>query len=68
MKYMYSTYTSIEGTFSNITITEDDVNFSNITPVVGNPNYDQFLVQVELTDKQVHTLTPDVWYNFPEGI
>ena len=34
---------------------------------VGNPNYDQFLEQAKLTDKQVHALTPDVWYDFPEG-
>jgi hypothetical protein len=33
---------------------------------VGNPNYDAFLEQAQLTDKQVHSLKPDVWYDFPE--
>jgi hypothetical protein len=27
-----------------------------------NPNYDQFLEQAKLTDKEVHALKADVWY------
>lgn len=30
-----------------------------------NSDYIQFLVEAELTDKQVHALTPNVWYDFP---
>lgn len=33
----------------------------------SNSDYAQFLVQAKLTDKQVKALTPDTWYDFPEG-
>ena len=39
----------------------------NFPAVIGNPDYDSFLIQAELTDEEVHALKPDVWYDFPEG-
>lgn len=65
MKYMYNFIELPSAVIENITTTSDDVNFVSFPAVVGNPNYDAFLVQAELTDKQVHALTPDVWYDFP---
>lgn len=32
----------------------------------SNPDYVQFLVDAQLTDTEVHALTPDVWYDFPK--
>jgi ABC-type oligopeptide transport system substrate-binding subunit len=46
--------------------TFDNENFTSFPAEVGNPNYDAFLEQAQLTDKQVHSLKPDVWYDFPE--
>lgn len=63
MKYLISI--GPDGVSENVIVTSDDINFVSFPAVVGNPNYDQFLVQAELTDKQVHALTPDVWYDFP---
>lgn len=54
-------------TVRNVAIQNVDGSLTGFPAVVGNPNYDQFLVQAELTDKQVHALTPDVWYDFPEA-
>jgi hypothetical protein len=39
----------------------------NFPALINNPNYNAFLIQAELTDKQVHALTPEVWYDFPNG-
>jgi len=67
MKYMIVCETlPVTTDIKSITTTADDVSFTSFPAVVGNPNYDQFLVQAELTDKQVKALTPDVWYDFPE--
>jgi hypothetical protein len=63
-------YTVIETPVSisqNITTTIDDELFTNFPAEIGNPNYDQFLINTGLTDKQVHALTPNKWYDFPEG-
>ena len=65
MKYMLTFVELSSGREDSITTTTDDVNFVSFPAEVGNPNYDAFLVQAELTDKQVHALTPDVWYDFP---
>lgn len=32
----------------------------------SNTDYAQFLVDAQLTDTEVHALTPDVWYDFPK--
>jgi len=65
MKYMITVFDLRGVTYTDVTTTLDDENFTSFPATVGNPNYDQFLVQAELTDKQVHALTPDVWYDFP---
>lgn len=65
MKYMRTINQPVsEGKSNIVTDLGNDV-FNLFPAVVGNPNYDAFLVQAELTDKQVHALTPDVWYDFP---
>jgi hypothetical protein len=64
-------YTVIETpvfTAENITTTIDDEMFTNFPAEIGNPNYDQFLIDTGLTDKQVHALTPDVWYDLDNGV
>lgn len=51
---------------TSVITTNDEVAFTSFNAVIGNPNYDQFLVQVGLTDAEVHELEPDVWYDFPQ--
>lgn len=67
MKYMVVSLESLETQHSNVTITADGENFTSFPAVVGNPNYDAFLEQTDLTDIEVHELKPDIWYDFPEG-
>jgi hypothetical protein len=67
MKYMINVFESFDVKSFNVTTTSDDENFTSFPAEIGNPNYDAFLTQAELTDKQVHALKPDVWYNFPNG-
>jgi hypothetical protein len=67
MKYMMTILEFMGNESYNITTTSDDVVFTSFPAVIGNPNYDTFLTQAELTDKQVHGLKPDVWYDFPNG-
>jgi hypothetical protein len=67
MKYMMNIIESFGSKNYNITTTSDDEVFTSFPAVIGNPNYDAFLTQAELTDKQVHALKPDVWYDFPNG-
>jgi hypothetical protein len=67
MKYQILEYKSIDRVLKNVNTTIDDVTFTQFLAEVGNPNYDQFLVDAKLTDKQVKELKPDVWYDFPEG-
>jgi uncharacterized HAD superfamily protein len=67
MKYMITKFKSFNIDIYGVTTTSDDINFLGFPVEVGNPNYDAFLTQAELTDEQVHELKPDVWYDFPEG-
>ena len=67
MKYQILEYKSIDRVLKNVNTTVDDESFTQFPTEVGNPNYDQFLVDAKLTDKQVKALKPDVWYDFPEG-
>ena len=66
MKYLFTVIELSENKLYNITTTTDDENFTSFPAVVGNPNYDAFLVQANLTDKKVQALTPDKWYDFPK--
>ena len=61
MKYMISKFESFGTESVNVTTTSDDVAFTSFPAVVGNPNYDQFLIQVDLTDEEVHALPVDEW-------
>jgi len=63
MKYMITKIDVPDFPFTSVTI--DSGNFVNFPAVVGNPNYDQFLVSAKLTDKKVKALEPNVWFNFP---
>lgn len=67
MKYKKTVITLLDVTNTGIVTTKDDINFTSFPAEIGNPNYDAFLTQAELTDKQVHALKPDVWYDFPNG-
>jgi hypothetical protein len=66
MKYMITVSEFYGEIYRSIAITADGKEVTSFPAVVGNPNYDQFLVQAELTDEQVHALKPDVWYDFPQ--
>ena len=61
MKYMFSVIESPSGVLETITTTVDDANFVQFPATIGNPNYDAFLVQVDLTDEEVHALPVDEW-------
>lgn len=65
MKYM-TMQTSGSRPSLSVTTTVEEENFVSFPAAVGNPNYDQFLEQAKLTDKQVKALTPDTWYDFPK--
>lgn len=67
MKYLTVKYASFDKNFWSVIIAEDNEVFTSFPAEVGNPNYDDFLEQAQLTDKQVHALTPDRWYEFVEG-
>lgn len=67
MKYIYTVIDTPVFTAKTITTTEDEDIFTNFPAEVGNPNYDAFLTQVDLSNEEVHALTPDVWYDFPEA-
>lgn len=45
----------------NVITTVDDENFVSFPAIVGNPNYDAFLIQVDLTDEEVHALPLNEW-------
>ena len=66
MKYMISKFESFGTESVNVTTTNSEATFTSFPAVVGNPNYDAFLEQAKLTDKQVQALTPDTWYDFPK--
>lgn len=66
MNYIYSKNDVHGVAESSIATTNNDIDFVSFTAEVGNPNYDAFLEQAKLTDKQVKALTPDTWYDFPK--
>jgi hypothetical protein len=67
MKYMIVINEFMGSKNWNIITTFDDENYTSFPAIISNPNYDAFLEQAQLTDKQVHALKTDVWYDFPNG-
>jgi hypothetical protein len=67
MKYLITKIDVPDFSFTSVTIKNSDSNATNFPAEISNPNYDQFLVDAKLTDKQVKALKLDVWYDFPEG-
>lgn len=61
MKYMIIKSNFMEQDITNILVTNDEDNFISFPAEIGNPNYDQFLVQVDLTDDEVHALPLNEW-------
>lgn len=64
MKYKLSIIPGPFGEYENISTTSNDENFVSFPAIVGNPNYDAFLIQVDLTDEEVHALPVDEWIDF----
>ena len=62
MKYSIMTYTSFDENFWNVITTTDDEVFTSFPAEMGNPNYDAFLTQVDLTDEEVRALPVDEWF------
>ena len=67
MQYIIYKGETLGETYCSVNVKNIDGSVVYFPATVGNPEYDQFLEQAQLTDKQVHNLTPDKWYNFPEG-
>lgn len=65
MKYLITVTTISGATFRSVTTTIDGIDFVSFPADIGNPNYDKFLGEAQLTDKQVHGLDPDTPYPFP---
>jgi hypothetical protein len=66
-KYLIKYDDSFGIDFYSIILTADESTFTSFPAVIGNPNYDKFLVDAELTDKKVKELTTDKWYDFPKS-
>lgn len=49
----------------SVTVTTDGIDSLSFSCIVGNQEYDNFLVDAKLTDEEVHALGPDIWYDFP---
>jgi hypothetical protein len=62
MKYQIIEYKSIDRVLKNVNTTVDDESFTQFPAEIGNPNYDQFLLQVELSDEEVKALPTDEWF------
>ena len=61
MKYMLTFIEFSSGVEYNITTTLDEERLTSFPAVVGNTNYDAFLIQVDLTDEEVHALPINEW-------
>lgn len=64
-KYFITKIENIDFSYIGITISDNE-SAINFPAEIGNPNYDQFLIDADLTDKKVQALTPDKWYDFPK--
>lgn len=70
MKYMYNKFVDpiSEKIETSICVKHDDGVMTSFPDQKGNPNYDQFLVDAQLTDAKVKKLTPDTWFDFPTPV
>lgn len=66
MKYKTTKSELFDVISTSVITTDNDVSFVGFPAEIGNPNYDKFLVDAQLTDSEVQALTPDTWYNFPK--
>ena len=62
MKYKLLKELFMGNEYFSVVVTNDEVNFTSFPAEIGNPNYDQFLLQVELSDKEVKALPTDEWF------
>lgn len=62
MKYMMTIIETFGSQNYNVTTTPDDEVFTSFPAEIGNPNYDQFLLQVELSDEEVKALPTNEWF------
>lgn len=67
MKYRIIEISFMDKKFKHCVIDRSDGSFESFSASVKNPRYVQFLVDAQLTDTEVNALTPDTWYDFPEG-
>lgn len=67
MKYLFSKVDTLLGIQEVILIEVVSDVYKHIPIKENNHEYGAFLEQAKLTDKQVKALTPDTWYDFPEG-
>ena len=58
MKYIETTFNGIR----NITVSTGAGSFESFPVDEANPRYLAFLVQVDLTDEEVHALPTDEWF------
>ena len=68
MRFKKVNYTINDIDYSNVKIPINDTELLDIPAEVGNPNYDNFLLQANLTDEEIKLLEPDIWYDFPEEV
>jgi hypothetical protein len=62
MKYQVFEIIIIEVVSRYVTALISKNNAISFPAVIGNPNYDQFLLQVELSDEEVKALPTDEWF------
>lgn len=65
MKYQIHEVTFKEEVTKHVTVLSNG-GATTFEAQVGNPNYDTFLTQADLTDVQVQKLKTDTWYDFPK--
>lgn len=65
MKYLFTDVEDKDKKVSRyVTFVFIESGASTFEAIEGNQHYEDFLIQANLTDKKVHALTPDVWYDF----
>lgn len=65
MKYKVTDFESIEGLRRYVTVELSVDDYKTFPADKSNSDYVQFLIDAQLTDKQVAALETDTWVNFP---